>query len=562
MNAFPIGISAIAAANRAIELIGQNIANANTPGYHRQTINLASRFYEGSRGVGVEVTSFTRHDSRPLRTAILRANGDAGAIDARLGIRRQVEATLGSVAGGVGDGLENFFNSLEHLTSRPDEVALRRTSLATASDLAARFRTSSGDIDRLRANLRTEVERTVDEVNSLATRIAELNNRIAQVEGGGQQANDLRDQRDELIHQLSQRIDVRTVEQPLGVVNVITSGTAVVVGEFANELIVAPDVAGNLVVTPVGTTQSLNFAGGRLSGQLQEYNQDLPAVRSRLDDLAGELIRRVNQIHATGLGTTGPLTSISSTISVANVTQPLATQNLPFAISNGQLTVSVTDTTTGSRTNTAVSIDPATMSLQDVASALSLVPGLSATVDVPSGTLQITALPGYAFDFAGREELLPSGPAVADTDTGGVLSGLGINGLFTGTNAASIAVRSDILADPRLLAASRSGQPGDGTNLERLAGVRDQQALSGRTLGADYADIAAGVGADVQLLGQQQVTQEGVSLALFGQEQSVIGVDINEEMLNLLGFQRMIEGASKYMATVNEALDAVIAMLD
>lgn len=561
MNAFPIGISAIAAANRAIDLIGQNIANANTPGYHRQAINFASRVYDGVHGVGVDVVSLTRYDSRPVRTAILHGNSDSGAIDARLGVRRQVEATLGASAGGIGDGLENFFNSLEHLTSRPDEVALRRTSLATASDLAARFRTAAGDLDRLRNNLGGQITQTVNEVNSFATRIAELNTRIAHVEGGGQQANDLRDQRDQLINDLSKRIDVRTVEQPLGVVNVITSGTAIVVGEFANQLQVAPNVSGNLVVTPAGTTQSLTFASGQLSGQLREYNQDLPATRSRLDAQAGELIRRVNQVHATGIGTAGLLTSVSSTIGVADPTQALSTQNLPFPIQAGQLTVSVTDTTTGNRTNTTIPITPA-MSLDDLATAFSGVAGLQASVDAASGTLQISAQSGFEFDFAGRDTVPSSGAAVADSDTAGLLSGLGINGLFTGTNAASIAVRSDILADPRLLAASRTGLPGDGTNLERMAAVRDQQVLAGRTLAADYAELAAGVGADVQILGEQQTTQDGVMLSLFGQEQSVIGVDMNEEMLHLLGFQRMIEGASKYMATVNEALDAVIAILD
>jgi flagellar hook-associated protein FlgK len=562
MNAFPIGISAIAAASRAIDLVGQNIANANTPGYHRQRINFANRVYDGVHGVGVDVVSLTRYEAQSIRTAILRANSDAGAIEARLNIRRQIEASLGSSSGDIGNGLENFFNSLEQLTARPDEVALRRTSLGTATDLAARFRNASTDLDRLRANLSQQITQTVSEVNSLAKRIAELNTRIAHVEGGGQSANDLRDQRDQLIHELSQRIDVRIVQQPLGVVNVITSGTAVVVGEFANTLELSSTPSGNLVVSPVGTTQSLNFASGLLSGQLREHNQDLPAIRARLDSLAAALIQNVNQVHATGIGTAGLLSTTISTIPVADVSQPLATQNLPFAINNGQLTVSVTDVIAGTRTNTTLSVDPSTMSLQDLATAFSGITGLSATVNTSSGTIEMTALPGYEFDFAGRDTVPSSGGSVSNPDTAGVLVGLGINGLFIGTNAASIAVRSDILTDPRLLAASRSGLPGDATNLERLAAVRDESLLTGRTLSADYTDISASVGSDVLMLRDQKNTQDSLLLNLFGQEQSVIGVDMNEEMLNLLTYQRMIQGASKYMATVNEALDSIFTMLD
>jgi flagellar hook-associated protein 1 FlgK len=174
----------------------------------------------------------------------------------------------------------------------------------------------------------------------------------------------------------------------------------------------------------------------------------------------------------------------------------------------------------------------------------------------------MTALPGYEFDFAGRDTVPSSGGSVSNPDTAGVLVGLGINGLFIGTNAASIAVRSDILTDPRLLAASRSGLPGDATNLERLAAVRDESLLTGRTLSADYTDISASVGSDVLMLRDQKNTQDSLLLNLFGQEQSVIGVDMNEEMLNLLTYQRMIQGASKYMATVNEALDSIFTMLD
>src|SRR5262245_61552550 len=84
MNAFPIGISAIAAGNRALDLIGQNIANATTPGYHRQIVNLVSRTTDGVTGSGVDVASLTRYDAPPIRTAILRGNADTGATTARL----------------------------------------------------------------------------------------------------------------------------------------------------------------------------------------------------------------------------------------------------------------------------------------------------------------------------------------------------------------------------------------------------------------------------------------------------------------------------------------------
>lgn len=561
MNAFPIGTSAIATGQRALDLIGQNLANATTPGYHRQAPNLINRVTNEVQGTGVDVASITRFTAAPVRTAILSGNSEQGAIDARLDVRRQVESTLGSGTGGIGDQLSNFFNQIEQLTARPDDTAARRPLVVAAGDLAKQFNTAAGDIDRLRSDIGGQIPKVVDEVNTFAARIADFNNRIAIREHAGDQANDLRDQRDQLVDELSKRIDIKTVEQPFGVVNVIASGAAVVVGEFANKFQVGPDATGNLVITQSGSPQPVTFKSGSLGALLQEYNTDIPATRSRLDALAGQLISRVNTVQATGIGLGGPITSTTGTVSASSATVPLNAANLPFPITAGQLTVSVTDTATGNRTNTTIAIDPATQSLQDIATALGGIPGLQASINAPSNTLQLQAQPGFAFDFAGRDTNPPGGGAVANPDSAGLLAALGVNGLFAGTNAVGIAVRPEIVADPNLLAASLTGQPGDATNLERFAAIRDLAVIGGRTLAGEFADQAAAVGTDVKALGDRQTAQAGLMQSLSGQEQSVTGVDMNEELVHLLDFQRMVSGASKYLGVVNSALDEIMNII-
>jgi len=225
--------------------------------------------------------------------------------------------------------------------------------------------------------------------------------------------------------------------------------------------------------------------------------------------------------------------------------------------------IGVTDTATGTRTNSTVAIDPATMSLQDVAGAITAATGgkVQATVDPVTNALRFAAQPGSKFDFAGRDTNPAAGAAAADPDTARVLSALGVNGLFTGSTATDIAVRPDIAANPGLLAASRTGQPGDGTNLERLAAVRDQALGGGRTLSGEFTDLAAAVGSDVQTLGDRQTAQAGVMRTLAAQEQSVAGVDVNEELVHLLNFQRMVEGAAKYLSVVNSALDSIMNII-
>ena len=559
-NAFPIGTSALQTGQRAIDLIGQNVANASTPGYHRQSVNLVNRT-DGVGGTGVDIASITRYTAPPVRTAIISGNSDQAALATKLDSRQQVEATLRSGKGGIGDRLESLFNQIEQLTGQPDSSASRRGIVVSAGDLAGQLNTAAGDIDRLRSDLGSQVPTVVGQINDLTTRIADLNLRITTASNRNNPVNELRDQRDQFIEQLSQLADIKTVEVPSGEINVIGGGTVLVAGEFANKLSSDVDATGTLVVRQENSTQPLTFPSGKLGALLGEYNTEIPATRGRLDALAGQLIQRFNAVQATGLGVNGPVTSATGVYGASSSTVPLNAANLPYPITAGQLTVSVTDAT-GNRTNTTLNIDPATQSLQDIATALSGVPGLQASVDPAANTLQIQAQSGFRFDFAGRDSNPAGSGAVANTDTAGLLTGLGVGGLFSGSNAASIAVRPEILNDPSKLAGSRTGLTGDSTNLERFAAIRDQVAVGTRTLSEDFADIAATVGSDISSLNDQQAVQSNALRNLSAQEQATAGVDVNEELLHLLDYQRMVEGASKYLSVVNSTFDALLSIIN
>jgi flagellar hook-associated protein 1 FlgK len=565
MNGFPIGISALTVGRRGMDLAGQNIANASTPGYRRQAVNASARFV-GNSGLGVEVTRLTRYEAPPLRTAILTSNSEQASAATRLDARRQIEAALGSGDGTIGAKLEQLFNSVERLTSRPADFAARQELLTHAADLTGQFTAVSGDIDRLKYDLGRQTTQTVDEVNSLTSRIADLNGRIYAIEVNGEQANELKDQRDQLVDDLSKKVDFRAVNMEYGVVNLIGSSTALVVSNEATQFAVGSNTAGGLDVTVAGQTTPIQFAGGSLSGLLREYNTDIPATRARLDALANATAAGFDKLQATGLGMDGPITSSVGSRPVTDPTQPLATQGMPIPLTNGTLTISMTNLGSQARTSAAIAIDPTTMSLNDVAAAITAGTGgqVTATVDTPQNVLRLTAQSGMGFDFAGRPDSPPAAvfasPTVADTDTANVLAGLGVNGMFEGVGAGNLKVRSDLAADPNKLAASRTGRSGDGTNLERMAAVRDQAVLGGRTLTAEYTDIATGIGVVVNSLGDEQTSRDGLLSSLTAQEQSVVGVDVNEELVKLLDFQRMVEGASRFIQSVNEALDSIIEM--
>lgn len=651
MNADSIAISALATGRRALDLIGQNISNAATPGYSRQAPNLVNKTIDGVTGVGVDVATITRYTSAPLRSAILRANADESGTTARLDYRRQAETALQPGTGGVDGRLEEFFNQIERMTTRPEDVSQRRPAVAAAADLAQRFNQAARDLDNVRNDAGRQIGQTVDEVNALATRIADLNARIAKVETIGGEANDLRDERDRAIDDLSKRIDVRTVEQPFGVVNVLGTTSAVVVGDQAVQFRATKDAQDQFVIARADQpNRPLRFEGGKLGGLLQAHNEDFPASRSRLDSLAAGLIRNFDQTQATGLGGGAPFTTLTGTRAVPNPAAPLASLNLPFPPQAGNLVIAVTNQGTSQRTNVAVAIDPATQSLNDVAAAITAATSgqVQASVDPGSNNLVFQAQAGFAFDFAGRlptnpptvningsavpkvtgtyqgsandtysfqvvgngtvgvtsgltlevrnganqllttlnigdgytpDTPLPVGnglkvqlssgtsnagnfatPVISNPDQPALLSALGVNSLFAGNSAVSIAVRPEILADPSRLSVSRTGESGDSANLQRFAALRDQPLLGGgtRTFAQEYTDIATAVGADVKALNERQSAQAGALQNLFGQEQAVGGVDVNEELVHLLQFQRMVESASRYLSVVNRAVDSIL----
>ena len=567
MNSFPIGTSALTTGRVGLDLIGQNIANAATPGYRRQSLNLKSRTTGPGIGTGVQVTGFTRHEASALRTAVLTGNSQQSSAASQLDAQRQVETSLGEGENTADAKLTQLFNSFDRLSTKPSDTALRRQVVSSATEFARQLNASAEGIDRLRNDLTRQVAQGVDEVNSLTAGIADLNGRIYAIEVRGESANDLKDQRDQLIDDLSKKVDLRTVSTDYGVVNVIGRDTALVVADTPTKLAVGSNTGGQLTITVAGQTQPLRFDGGAIGGQLQQVNQDIPATRARLDTLATELARRVDKFQATGLGLNGPITQSVGTRPVTDPTQPLATQNLPIPLTNGTLTFSLTNTGTQARTTASIAIDPATMSLNDVAAAITAGTGgqVQASVVTPQNVLQLQAQPGVAFDFAGRPDSPPAAvfapPTVADTDTAGALAAFGINGVFSGSGAGDLAVRPELTADPNKLAASRTGRSGDSTNLDRLSALRDQAVISGRTLNQDATDISAAVGVSVQSLDAQESVQAGVVRNLSAQEQAIVGVDINEEFVKLLDYQRMVEGASKFLSVVNTSLDAVLGIL-
>ncbi len=557
MLQFSIGVSALQASQRAMDVLGNNIANANTPGYHRQVVQLSTatplRLDKLSFGRGVEVTGIQRLVNEHIEESQIRQAGQTGTSESQLSVATQLESRLSNEKASPGAQLETLFNRLEQLSSQLNSSPSRKLAVAAADQLAHELNSSATDLIHLRDDVDQSLSALVTEINPLTQQIALLNAEIAKQGTSGGSANDLMDQRAQAIQKLSQRIGVEALKGNQGQITLLSGGAPLVVAGRALSLEVAHDADDRVSIRPVGSSTGLEIEGGQLGGYLVARDQTLPRYQKRLDDLARAVSTAFNSLQTTGVGVAGAFTNLTSQQAVRDVTQQLNVTGLPTIPKVGTVTVAVNNVATGERTLTTINIDPRLQSLNDVGNAFGAVPNLQVFVNSQAGTMSVTSAPGFTFDFRGD--------GTAPADSAGLLSSLGINSLFVGGDAATLKVSGDLLGNADRLATSGSGQPGDSGNLQRLVALRDAPLMpNGTTLSGDFLQTLADIGADVQGLTQQQDTNQVLSDRLEQQRQGVSGVDSNEEMVNLLKYQRMFQIASKYINVLNDAYNELLSI--
>lgn len=243
MSIYGIAISGLNAAQAGMATTSHNIANANTPGYSRQQIIQTSRMPQniglGFLGEGVDVANVVRRYDQFLTSQVLEAQTQSSNLNTQLDLAQQVSNLLGGIEGGMTPSMESFFTSVNAVANAPQSVPARQTMVSSAQALATSFQSVNQNLNMIRDGLNGRVNSSVNQVNSLATQIAKLNDQIVQMEASspGQSPNDLLDQRDQLVNQLSQEVRVSTIKQSDGTLTVfIGSGQSLVLGTQVSKL--------------------------------------------------------------------------------------------------------------------------------------------------------------------------------------------------------------------------------------------------------------------------------------------------------------------------------------
>lgn len=312
---FSIARTALITQQRVLDTVGQNIANAETPGYSRQEAVLSAAtpiwLQSGMVGTGVQVSRLERKRDILLDDTYRTANGTAGETTMRRDTLTEVQNIFGEPTdAGMSSALDGFFNAWSDLASTPSSQANRAIVQQSGTQLAALFNSYNDGLNAQRSNAVERLTANVGKINQLASEVAGLNGQIAASEVGGDKANDLRDQRDMMLDQLSGLAGTHVVPQADGTMTVLVGNSTLVDGTTSRPLTLVrvpenpPSVPPN-PDTPVSvrlgdSIDSLKPLGGENKSLVDALNTDIPGIRGRLNKMASSLVSTVNALHTQG----------------------------------------------------------------------------------------------------------------------------------------------------------------------------------------------------------------------------------------------------------------------
>ena len=308
-----VGKSAMFASYAALQTTGNNIANANTVGYSRQSVQLADAAGQftgsGFFGKGVNVVAVQRAYNELLTVQAGAASSVAAADSARLAKLTQLEGVFPIGSNGIGAAAGNLLNSFVDISSNPTDSSARQVALSSAQELASRFRNAGEQLSALQSGVMLDMRSAVTAVNSLAQQVGRLNEQISALKGTGQPPNKLLDERDRIVSDIGKLINVTTQPAEDGSLGVfIGAGQNLVLGSVVNSLRVVADnfdPAKAQVALRDGSTDRLiaqsSFTGGSISGLLKFQNDDLSEATRLLGQMATAISGALNQQQSLGL---------------------------------------------------------------------------------------------------------------------------------------------------------------------------------------------------------------------------------------------------------------------
>jgi flagellar hook-associated protein 1 FlgK len=559
-TALQIGRSGLLSSQRALQTAGNNLANVGTEGYHRQSVNLApTRTHELQQGVrigtGVGVDSIQREVNQAVESRLRGAVGDEHRSQTRQQLLERVESIENELSdAGLSDRMNQFFNNWNELANKPQDGSLRRVVVEEARSLSGFVQDMRTELTKLRTQVDDSINSSVDRVNELLNRVENLNEQIGGSEASGGEAMALRDERDRALKELSGFLDISTQQRKSGEVDVYVGSEPIVMNGDSRGVELAQREQDGKEVTRLVTRDNkaaLELSTGKLAAQLRFDREDLDSAIDTVDTFAKQLIYQVNRKHSQGQGLE-LIDRVTSDNAVKDATAALdsSAAGLTHAVEHGSFKLHVTQRSTGQRQSHTIDVDldgiGSDTTLQDIASAIDGKANVSASVTSGNRLSINTASDDFAVSFS--------------DDSSGALAALGVNSFFTGKDATDIAVSDAVRTNPNRLAASGDHRAGDNSTALAIAGLRDAPvgALNDQSLPEYWRGHVERVGVELSEAKEQTQADQAVRENLQQQQQSISGVNVDEQTIDLMQYQRAFQASARFVSTVDQMMQTLL----
>jgi len=547
-----------------LQVVGNNIANVNTPGYIRQELVQApAPGYKSGQliiGQGVQAVGIQQKLDNFVIDRLRQTQSQLSYQEQVEGTNTQIESLLNELTDkDFSSNLSRFANAFQDVANQPGSDSIRTLAISRGQELSTQLRSLSSSIDDISKRNQTEISAAATDINRIIQSIAKLNHRIVEVEGGALSNSDavgLRDERLKVLDELASFVDISVSEEPTGSVTVFVGGDYLVSNGIPRPVkasLSSNEQNNSLEIRLVDTDVALNVSGGKVKGLYESANAATSSgFKGKLNSLASDVIRVVNRLHSQGQGLKGFGITTGETV-LKNNSVPLEQANASLDIDNGSFTIEVKDAKTGRTKTVDIFVRqqglPSDTTAQQLAASIDAIDGISSRI-TNDGRFEIKSdSEAVKFSFA--------------NDTSGALAALGINTFFRGNSAATIEVRQAIINDPSQLAASVKGIGNGADNAIKIAEAftKPTELLGGRSINALYDELISGTTRDIN--SQKGVTDglRNFKQTLEAQHLGISGVNLDEEAVKMLLYQRAFQATSKLVSVAAELLDTLVKII-
>lgn len=542
MSLFSIGLSGLSAAQNALSTTSNNISNVYTDGYSRQLTLLGQNSSGEGGGSGVSVDGIQRQYNSYISSQLNQVNSRESALETYQSQVNQIDDLLADSDSGLTTLMQNFFSSLEDLTGAPSDAAAREGVLGSARSMVAQFRAYDGYLSDMREGINGQIGDVVTQVNNLSDQIGDLNKQVTLARArSGEEPNALLDQRDKLISDLGELVDVNVQVQDGSTYQVsLSNGTPLVAGNKSFDLVAvkSDEDPSNITIAyedGAGSRSPLKesvIQGGELGGLMSFRSETLDSVQNQLGQLAVTLAVKFNDQHEAGVDINDD-PSQPETVAFFEIGSPTI---IASANNAGSMTAEYGNVS-------QLTADDYQLTYQ--ADGSLKVENLSSGEKLPD----VSPDADGNFPFGGMT-LTPGTPPPVEGD------------VFTLQPTRNAAAGFDLAPiDASQIAASGGGDTGDNTNALALLDLQNQKLVGGSaTFSGGYASLVSDVGNRAAITEAKLTTQQGLSDQLYAYQQADSGVNLDEEYANLMRYQQYYSANAKVIEAGSTILDTILGL--